>query len=236
MLPPQYSSMINNIFLMQLHNYQDHKNFGNKILLHTHVVDQIIDLSVNRITINIEKEYKIFFRLMFLSGDNLGLNTICGFSQGFNSQYYCRICSVTKQDAQNLINEDIHCIRMRDNYYNDVTNSMHGIQEECIFNKIPNFHICENVSVDPMYDLLGVCRYDLGKILNTFIYIENFFTLAVFNERLLNCPTSFNDNVTPPLKSELIKKKKIIITASEMNYLINNLSLMISDLVPEGNL
>lgn len=234
-LPPQYSSIINNIFLMQLHNYQDHNNFGNKILLH--VVDQIIDLSVNGITINVEKEYKIFFRLMFITGDNLGLNTICGFSQGFNSQYYCRICSVTKKVAQNLINEETHLIRTQNNYYNDVTNSTCGIKEECIFNKVPNFNICENVAVDPMHDILeGICRYDLGKILNNFIYIQYFFTLNVLNERLLNCPTSFSDNVTPQLKSESIKKEKIIITASEMHYLVNNLSLMVGDIVPEGNL
>lgn len=111
---------------------------------------------------------------------------------------------------------------------------MFGIQEECIFNKIPNFHVLENLSVDPMHDLLeGICRYDISKILNNFIYIEQFFTSQIFNERLLNCTSLFNDNVPPPLNSESIKNGKIIITASEMYYLANNLSQIISDLVPE---
>lgn len=235
-LPPQYSSSLNNILLMQLHNYQDHKKLGNKIFLH--VVNQIIDLSVNGITINVNnKEQKIFFRLMYIVGDNLGLNTILGFAKGFNSQYYCRICTATKKDAQKLVSEEKYYIRTQNDYPNCVINSLFGIQEECIFNKIPNFHVLDNLSIDPMHDLLEeICRYDISKILNNFIYIEQFLTLEVFNERLLNCINSYNDNVPPPLNSESIKNGKIIITASEMYYLINNLSLMISDLVPEKNL
>lgn len=234
-LPPQYGSNINNIFLVQLNNYQDHKKFGNKIF--SHVIDEIIDLSINGITINVNKEQKIFFRLMYIVGDNLGLNTILGFSKGFNSQYYCRVCTATKKDAQNFVNEKEEYIRTRNDYLNCVINSTFGIQEECIFNKIPNFHVLENLSIDPMHDLLeGICRYDLPKILNNFIYVEKYFTLEIFNERLLHCISSFHENVPLPFNSESIKTEQIIITASEMYYLINNLSLMINDFIPENNL
>lgn len=233
-LPPQYSSNLDNIFLMQLHNYQDHKKLGNKIL--SHIVDQIIDLSINGITISVNKEQKILFRLMFIVGDNLGLNTILGFSKGFNTEYYCRVCTVTKRNAQNLVNEEEEYIRTRNDYSNCVINSTFGIKEKCIFNEIPNFHVLENLSVDPMHDLLeGICRYDLAKILNNWIYIEKFVTLDVFNERLLNCISSFHENIPLSFRPELIKAEKIIITASEMYYLINNLSLMISDCIPEKN-
>jgi len=235
-LPPQYSSNLDNILLMQLHNYQDHKKLGNKIF--SHIVDEIIDLSINGITINLNnKEQKILFRLMFIVGDNLGLNTILGFSKGFNTQYYCRICKVTKKNAQNFVNEEKKYIRTRNDYFNCVINSTFGIKEECIFNKIPNFHLLENLSVDSMHDLLeGICRYDLSKILNNFIYVEQLFTLEVFNERILNCISLFHENVPLPFNSESIKTEKIIITAAEMYYLINNLSLMISDFIPEKNL
>ncbi|EZA46632.1 hypothetical protein X777_04173 [Ooceraea biroi] len=235
-LPPQYSSNLDDILLLQLHNYQDHKNLGNKIL--SHIVDEIIDLSINGIIIKIDKEQKVLFRLMFIVGDNLGLNTILGFSKGFNSQYYCRVCKITKKNTPNFVNEEQKYIRTRNDYFNCVINSTFGIKEECVFNKIPNFHILENLSVDPMNDLLeGICRYDISKILNNFINVEQFFTLEIFNERLLLFERrSFHENVPLPFNSESIKTEKIIITASEMYYLINNLSLMISDFIPENNL
>ena len=86
-----------------------------------------------------------------------------------------------------------------------------------------------------MYDLLeGVCRYDLSKILYNFIYVEQFSTLQVFNERLLNCTNSYKDNVL--FNSESIKDEKIIITAFEMYCLVTNFSLLINDLLPEKNL
>lgn len=166
---------------MQFHNYRDHKELGNKIL--SHVVDQTVDLSINGITISVNKKQRILFRLMFIVGDNLGLNTILGFSKGFNGHYYCRVCTVAKKEVQSLFNEKEKYIRTRNDYLNCVINSTFGIKEECIFNKIPYFHVTENLSIDPMHDLLeGVCRYDIAKILNNFIYIEQFFTLEVFNE------------------------------------------------------
>jgi len=80
---PQYSSNLDNIFLKQLYNCQDHKKLDNKIL--SHIVDQIIDLSINEITINISNKQKILFRLIFIVGDNLCLNTILGFFTGFKT-------------------------------------------------------------------------------------------------------------------------------------------------------
>lgn len=94
---------------MQLHNYQDHKKLENKIF--SYIVDEIIDFNINGITIitiNVNnKEQKVLFRLMFIViGDNLGLNTIFGFSKVLNSQYYCRVCTVTKKNAQNSVYEE----------------------------------------------------------------------------------------------------------------------------------
>lgn len=57
--PPQYSSSLDNILLLQIHNYQDHKKIGNKIF--SYVVDQIIDLSMNGTTINVNKKQKYYF-------------------------------------------------------------------------------------------------------------------------------------------------------------------------------
>lgn len=117
--------------------------------------------------------------------------------------------TVTRRDAQNLVNEETKSIRTRNDYFHCVINSTFGIKEDCIFNKIHDFHISKNMSIDPMHDLPeGICRYNIAKILNNFIYVEQLCTLEVFNEILLNCISSFDDNVPPPFNSKSINPKK----------------------------
>jgi len=89
-----------------------------------------------------------------------------------------------------------------------VINFTFGIKKDCIFNKVPNFHILENLSVDSMHLLEAICRYNLSKILNNFFYVEQFFTLEIFNERLLRCISLFHENVPLPFDSESIKTRK----------------------------
>jgi len=86
-----------------------------------------------------------------------------------------------------------------------------------------------------MHDLFErICRYDLAKILNNFINKE-FFTLDVLNERI-NCFNHVSDsNVPPSLQSESIKKELIILSASEMHYLVKNLGLFVGDLITNNN-
>lgn len=92
-LPLEYASKLENIFLLQLHKYEDHKLFGNKKIF-TYVLNEIRELVSNGIVINKNgQEINIFFKLCFIVGDNLGLNTILGFSANFNQSYCCRMCS-----------------------------------------------------------------------------------------------------------------------------------------------
>lgn len=106
-----------------------------------------------------------------------------------------------------------------------------GIQEEYIFNLIPNFHVINNISVDPMHNILeGICRYDIAKILHNFIYEEHFFTLEIFNNRLLFFDNVFsNKNIPPNLSCESIKKG-IIILSAEMKFLIENINFIICEI------
>ena len=46
------------------------------------------------------KSLKLFFAMSHLAGDNEGLNSVMGFTEGFNANYYCRLCLVRKSDAQ----------------------------------------------------------------------------------------------------------------------------------------
>lgn len=84
-----------------------------------------------------------------------------------------------------------------------------GIQENCVFNTIPSFHVAVNISVDPMHDLLeGICRYDIGKILNNLINKSKVFTLQDFHERIkFFNETSFGENIIPLITPHSLQKK-----------------------------
>jgi len=93
--------MLENIFLLQIHKYTDYKCFGNERIFNS-IIQQITDLENNGLIINIcDKEYKIFFSLTYIAGDNLGSNSILGFNNSFNSMYSCRICTASKTELIN---------------------------------------------------------------------------------------------------------------------------------------
>lgn len=229
-------SKLENIFLVQLHKYEDHKLLGNnKIFIN--VINEIRELVSHGIVINKnDKEKRVFFKLCYIVGDNLGLNTILGFSKNFNQSYCCRICVATKEQIQNMTLENSQILRTVDNYSEHASKHSFGVIEKCIFNDIPGYHVINNASVDPMHDILeGICRYDMAKVLSNLIDKYKFFTIEILNERICTVSSSRDKNVTPVLKHEAIKNKKIILTASEMHYLVNNLVIFVGDLVPIGN-
>lgn len=112
------------------------------------------------------------------------------------------------------------------------------MKTECVFNQIPKFHVIENASLDPMHDLFeGICRYEIAKILNIFINKEHFFLLEIFNARLqhFDCSRNFGKNIPISISSKALKAQNLIISASEMVFLIVHLGIMIGDLVPVNN-
>lgn len=73
-------------------SYQNHKVLGNKKSFY-HIIKLIIDLQKSRIIINVSgQDTQIFFTLAYIVRDNLGLNTILGFTKSFNAKNCCRIC------------------------------------------------------------------------------------------------------------------------------------------------
>lgn len=159
-LPNEFSSLLENIFLVQLHNYEDHKALGNKKIF-IYVINEMNKLCTEGISIDVEgKTKQIYFIVSRIVGDNLGLNTILGFTKSFNSSHCCRICYVSKEEMRNTTIENSTLLRNVENYTKHCTDKSHGIIENCIFNNLINFHVTKNISVDPMHDLLeGVCRY-----------------------------------------------------------------------------
>ena len=61
-----------------------------------------------------------------------------------------------------------------------------------ILHDINNFHMSRNIAVDVMHDFReGVCRYDIGFLLNNFIYEKQLFTLEILNLNVLTSSMHF---------------------------------------------
>jgi len=109
------------------------------------------------------------FTLGAVLGDNLAVNTLAGFVQSFNSNYYCRACKRSKFEMQFDALERQDYLRNPNNYNTDLLlgdPQRTGIKANCVFHEIENFHITERNCFDLMHDVFeGVCKYDLCIIL-----------------------------------------------------------------------
>jgi len=87
-----------------------------------------------------------------------------------------------------------------------------------------------------MHDLLeGVCKYDIGLMLNRMIFSLMYFTLKTLNDRIESFNYgSIDIRSRPPLISDdsLKPNGTLKMSASEMSCFMRYLSLMIGDLIP----
>lgn len=195
----------------------------------------------NGIEIKTEKGvFKIHLVLASLAGDNLGLNTIMGFTRSFSANTFCRICTSSKEITKTQVTEDKNTLRNENNYLenlleNDVSKT--GVRESCVFNSLDYFHVTDCVSVDMMHDLFeGICHVELGYILDFFINEKKFFSLYTLNQRKSNFNYGLDqDKLSTDITSNHIKDKKFRMSASEMQCFMHYLPVIVGDLVPKNN-
>ncbi|XP_070525543.1 uncharacterized protein [Cardiocondyla obscurior] len=235
-LPFEYSSMLENIFLSQLHNSIDHKNIGNKKIFFN-VIYQINELKKDGLILNIDnKERTIYFALGAIIGDNLGINNITDFSTSFNSTHWCRICLSDKVEIQRQIKEHPEMLRTLENYRVDSTTCSRGVKAKCVLNEISSFYVVDNASPDIKHDIFeGVCRYELAKIFLILIIDEKLFFLETLNSRIEHFDYGVGKNLPPSITCNIFTTQTLIISSSEMSLLVANLGLLIGDLIPLDN-
>lgn len=232
-LPNHLNSKLLFIFLALLFFTEDRKEFGNEKIF-TPLIESLNNLQKEGIPIDYNS-YKIVKLIpLIVIGDNLGVNSVLGFAESFKNNYYCRFCNCHSDDMKYQLVESSKHLRNVSNYENDHFFE-YGIKEISVWNKIDNFHLYENYSVDLMHDLLeGVCHYDLLCILKIFVNDKNYFSLEILNQRILQ----FNFaplHIKPPLFNlDCLKYNKLKLTASEMHTMIKFFPLLIGDLIPES--
>ena len=237
-LPPEYRSAVDNIFLAILFHSADRKSVfeGNEAIFRI-LVEEINYLQSEGIEITVDGEVKkIYFAMSILTGDNEGLNNVMGFMGGFNANYFCRLCTIIKEDSRK--NEPFleSMMRTEENYNSGgfLDPQSTGVQEASVWNEIDFFHVVENFFVDIMHDLLeGVCRYDLGHLLYYFIVEEEMFLVDDLNARLKTFDYAKNGftNEPPLLTLEHIKSRKLNWSASEMFTFIMMFPMLVEDLI-----
>jgi len=182
-----------------------------------------------------DQQHTIYFALLTIIGDNLGVNYIFDFSMSFNSIHCCRICLADKTETQKQVKEYPEMLRTLEYYREDSARCSRGVNAECVFNEIASFHVIENGTVDIMHDIFeGICRYEVAKILKTFIIDEKIFSLDTLNSRIkhFDFGTSVGKNMPLCIPNNVFTTQQLIISSSEMLFLVENLGLLIGDLVP----
>lgn len=236
-LPPEFSSLLENIFLGQLFYSTDRTVHGNKKMFQK-LIDDLKTLEENGIEIDTScGKIKVYFCLLAILGDNLGLNSVLGFTESFNSDFYCRICIAPKVKMQTDWKVSYFVIRTQDNYDLDCEHHSRDVKELAVWNELKSFNVTQNFSCDLMHNmLLGILRYDMAFIINYLINVK-YFTLHRLNERIKFFKYSKVDagSVMPQIKQEHLKKNLIIISASEMMSLTLYFGILVGDLVPEDD-
>lgn len=190
-LPKDIVCKIVNVFTVLLFYSEDRKLFGNLSIFNQFIQD-MNELKTKGLEFDLNgKKIKIFFECALILGDNLGLNSVFGLNESFNSHFWCRICRAPNELCKILTVENRTMLRNEKNYEEDLSKNCPqatGIKERCIFHRIQGFHFCLNQCIDIMHDLFeGVANYVLVGILNHYIYNLKLFTLDTLNARIEFC-------------------------------------------------
>lgn len=173
-MPTKYASKLENIYLVALCNSSNFKETG---CSEDSVFEEITrDLEIAETESIISASgFKLNVGLFDFSGDNLGLNVSCGFSGGFNAEFFCTFCTCTKDETHSLTNEDIlkrrtvlHYAEQIEKLHSNPTLTLKetfGIHKNCFFNNLKHFHVISHPSVDIMHD---VCEGVIPKFLREF--------------------------------------------------------------------
>ncbi|KAK3916196.1 Spermatogenesis-associated protein 7-like protein [Frankliniella fusca] len=240
-LPPEWNSRLENIFLALLFNAHDRSLYGNYRAFKPLLQElKLLELEGIEIVTKEKGPVRVHIVVAWILGDNKGLNGICGFMEGFTAIHFCRICHVTKADSEQMFEEDVNLLRTHEDYLLDITKNdpkQTGIKEKCIFNKLPSFETPSDICVDEFHDLSeGVAHYSMVAILKHFHRLNDMF-IPTLNSRLYALDLGIdNDNRPPGISTDrLLTKSKLKMTGAEMYMIVRIFGVLVYDMIPDGD-
>lgn len=216
------------------------KSYGNGKCFQE-LVDCLLDLYYVGFEVVVKgKKKKIKFLLGLIIGDNLALNAILEYVACFRANYFCRFCTLNREEAGKVCYEVLSKLRTIDNYKVDLQiadSSKTGVKGDCVFNQICYFHSILNRVLEIMHDFFeGINKYVICKVLLLFIEKKT-LTLDEINACIADLDYD-NEEVKYIPKAFEIKKLKennLKMSARESWQFIYLLPVCLGDRIPENN-
>lgn len=160
-MPPEFNSKLDSIYLVSLCNA---KHFGGEESTDDIVKLFLADVRVLETTgVQIDADHNLKGALINTSFDNLGGNSLFGFTESFSATYYCRLCELDKVECKTQFTEVEQKMRNNRNYMRAIDiikksdqrdlKATKGISRYCPFNDLKFYNIFQNPSVDLMHDM-----------------------------------------------------------------------------------
>lgn len=239
-IPSHLLSRLQNIFVAGFIKASDLTRIGPSKAL-KELIDLLIELEETGLNlVNGGYEIRVYFALIGILGDNLGINTFMGFATSFSSLMYCRFCTQSKYASQNSITLDLNLNRTKQNYEIDAQKSYKesGIKEVSAFNNLKHYHVAEFAIVDIMHDFYshGICSYDLSLVLSYMMQTLQ-IPLQTINYRIqmFDVKETERRNTFKMITREHIKSANFKMTAREMMLFVHYFPLMFGDLIPKND-
>jgi hypothetical protein len=226
--PLKFSSHLDNIYLLAICHTTDLKKYGFSKILEPFVSELKHLSSETGVSIRLPNTEIFTMRavLVSFSGDSEAAHATLGLLS-CSANHFCRTCMIHRKDLLKyadksflMRNKELHDKQVKtvQNNPNQSTNT--GVKCDSILNKVPYFHVADNLTFDPMHDLLeGVVPMEIKLVLQYFIYKKKYFSVQFLNEKIQlfdygpieakNKPTANFMDVTLKSKDHKIRQKAV---------------------------
>ena len=189
--------------------------------------------------------HHFFATISMVIADNLGAHALGGYYQNFSTvQRFCRFCNRVKDNINDHNCMDVITTKIAyDARLLEVQNdpslvSFYGIKEPCCLAELKYFHTVDGFPCDLAHDVFEGFALVLLTNLTVHYIKQKILSIDKINERILNFPYAEVDKANKPqiLKEKPLTQLKFKQTACESWNLIKLFPLMVSDLIPVGDL
>ena len=241
-LPAKYQAVLGSIMLVACAKSSILSKYGIDCVLSA-IVKDLNKLQDDCIKVTYRGSVKHVKPVLFqVTGDNLGLHDMLGFTASFSANFPCRFCKAPKEVIRCQLVEDMSILRNKENFDADsaIGNiSLTGIKRVSVLNEVNGYHVTDNHAPDVMHDLLeGVLPLEMKLTVRSLID-QGCFTLDELNSRISsfgygqvdkkNKPSSISQSAINNPGGPSGQK------AAQMMCLAKYLPLIIGDLVEEGS-
>ena len=244
-IPKQLRSRLQHIFLLALFKTSYVKKFGWKTIL-CRTVNDLVVLESSGIEAYVN-DRKITIRafVQHVSGDNLGIHSIAGFSESFSAVLSCRFCLSDKRLIQEqfeesqlvLRSEETHAQHLEDlkkSGFSPQLRAKYGVRDNCQLTQLQTFRITSCFPPDAHHGILEeVAVYTLELVLTNLVK-RGLVTVDLLNAELDRFDFGTGCKNRPQClrwKSGAVKVKQ---TASETWLLLRSLPVFAGKYISVG--